>query len=267
MARKPGKEETPTAARCLATLMLHHAPEVRSAAAAAAQEVSATGICFADQLLAAVQECEAAPPFGIMLVDAAMAAEDGGGALTALGLSERLLRALLAISAHTAAKQGSAGCPVNKLYGTYVARLLLATHHPRVLGMRHDIHAPWRSVRRTFPGHGAALASALAADAREAVAVLMGPAGMHSTSTAEQIAATAALGALMSEAGKACFAAVIEELAQLVDRTKHDMLSADDIKIFQTPEGAQSYRDMVWDSRACKMLAICYSWHKKLHMA
>ena len=69
------------------------------------------------------------------------------------------------------------------------------------------------------------------------VDVFFGAEGINSPDLAEQRAANLAISSAMADAPGSVYPALHSALARAVDRTQHDSVSPDEVKIFFTPAG------------------------------
>ncbi|KAJ8616836.1 hypothetical protein MRB53_036208 [Persea americana] len=148
--------------------------------------------------------------------------------------SEVLVKALLLISS-TALVSGPNTC----------AKLFFCSHHPCIVGTSCR-NAVWKRLQRSLQRHGFDVITIISADVGTICKDLLGSMGLTSTNTLEQHAAIGSLSTLMSTIPSDTFLEFEKHLKELPDRTSHDTLSENDIKIFETPEGVLSSEQGVY---------------------
>ena len=169
-------------------------------------------------------------------------------------LSERFAAALLAITpgrptevssthSHTARHEDARGHDPALVTGAHLqpdllAFLMAAAHHPSITRGRARGRPAWRAVRKRLHPPPQQW---LSASPEAAVSVLLGPEGVASRVLSSRVAACSALGCCMAEAPEQTYPAVMAALLQHLDRKQHDALTPDDIKIFQTAEGIETF--------------------------
>ncbi|CAN1233879.1 Protein ILITYHIA [Linum perenne] len=147
---------------------------------------------------------------------------------------EILVKAFFLISSVTLASSSSVS-----------EHILLCSHHPSILGIaKRD--AVWKRLHRCLRTQGFDVIAIISADARNLCKVLLGPGGLTSSNAIEQEAAINSLSTLMSIMPSDIYLEFEKHLESLPDRYSHNMLSANDIQVFQTPEGMLSVEQGVY---------------------
>ncbi|CAN0892758.1 Protein ILITYHIA [Linum grandiflorum] len=123
--------------------------------------------------------------------------------------------------------------------------ILFCAHHPSILGIakRDSI---WKRLHRCLRTQGFDVIATISADAKNLCKVLLGPGGLTSSNAIEQEAAINSLSTLMSIMPSDIYLEFQKHLESLPDRYAHNMLSGNDIQVFQTPEGMLSVEQGVY---------------------
>ncbi|KAK1290119.1 hypothetical protein QJS10_CPB18g01878 [Acorus calamus] len=119
------------------------------------------------------------------------------------------------------------------------ARLLICSHHPFLVGSGHR-DTVWKRLQRNLQKHGFDVIDIITANVGTIGEDLLGPLGLKNSNIQEQHAAISSLSTLMKIVPSDIFLEFEKYMRRIPDRSLHDGLSANDIKIFNTPEGVLS---------------------------
>ncbi|KAK9804294.1 hypothetical protein WJX72_005256 [[Myrmecia] bisecta] len=213
---------TETLCRTQLLLLLHYSTPVRQAASRAVSACVPSSMSLSEALFQALYHWMQNPQ-ELPLTSAAQPAEDGATASVVL-LANRFCQALLALTPRS----------VQVLSVRGLARLMLAAHHPVVGGACAKPLGGWQAASRKL-GNVQALLTPGEADTL--VHLMFGPDGVGSHDSAQRKAAGRALGSVMAVSPDIMHQPISAALVKAVDRTEHDVLSPNEIKIYETPEG------------------------------
>ncbi|XP_073011814.1 protein ILITYHIA isoform X1 [Typha latifolia] len=119
------------------------------------------------------------------------------------------------------------------------SRLIFCSHHPCIASSnRHN--GVWKRVQRNLQRHGYNFADIIVTNVETVCKELLGPAGLLSSNSLEQHGSLCSLSTLMTITPNDTFVEFEKHFNQLPDRSLHDKLSDNEIKIFYTPEGQLS---------------------------
>lgn len=214
--------------------LCHSSWEVRKIASAAVQRLHSSGSRFSEEFL--VEFCEWLPVLGERLSLAKTGDADNAidSSLPIIPPAEILVNALLVLASADLAKNPST-----------CTRLLIFSHHPCLArGSRKNV--VWKILIRSLRRRGLDVTCTLATEPGLVCEILLGPTGVMNSGCLESQAAIYALSTAMQIIPKETFTEFIKRLEQLQERSLHDVLSENDIKIFNTPEGTLSSEQGVY---------------------
>lgn len=125
------------------------------------------------------------------------------------------------------------------------SRLLFCSHHPCIIGTGCT-DAVWKRLQRNLRRHGFDVIDIVAANVGSICKDLLGSMGLMSLDALDQQAALCSLAELMKIAPNETFSEFEMHFIKLPDRSLHDALSENDIKVFYTPEGELSTEQGVY---------------------
>lgn len=147
---------------------------------------------------------------------------------------EVLVKALVLISSAALAADPSSS-----------VRVIFCSHHPCVVGTaKRD--AVWRRLYKCLQTLGFDIIGIFSADVGNLSKGLLGPMGLMSANPLEQEAAISSLSTLMSITPRDTYIEFEKHLQNLPDRYSHNMLSENDVLVFNTPEGVLSNEQGVY---------------------
>lgn len=147
---------------------------------------------------------------------------------------EVLVKALVRISSAALAADPSSS-----------VRVIFCSHHPCVVGTaKRD--AVWRRLYKCLQTLGFDIIGIFSADVGNLSKGLLGPMGLMSANPLEQEAAISSLSTLMSITPRDTYIEFEKHLQNLPDRYSHNMLSENDVLVFNTPEGVLSNEQGVY---------------------
>lgn len=147
---------------------------------------------------------------------------------------EVLVKALVLISSAALAADPSSS-----------VRVIFCSHHPCVVGTaKRD--AVWRRLYKCLQTLGFDIIGIFSADVGNLSKGLLGPMGLMSANPLEQQAAISSLSTLMSITPRDTYIEFEKHLQNLPDRYSHNMLSENDVLVFNTPEGVLSNEQGVY---------------------
>lgn len=214
--------------------LCHSSWEVRRVASAAVKRLHSSGSRFSEEFL--VEFCVWLPVLGerLSVAKTGDAENTTDSSLPIMPPAEILIKALLVLASPDLAKDPST-----------CTRLLFCAHHP-CLARGSQKNVVWKILIRSLRRHGLDVTHTLATEPRSVCEILLGTTGMMNLGCLESQAAIYALSTAMQIIPKEIFTEFIERLEQLPERSLHDGLSENDIKIFNTPEGTLSSEQGVY---------------------
>ncbi|XP_009587833.1 protein ILITYHIA isoform X1 [Nicotiana tomentosiformis] len=147
---------------------------------------------------------------------------------------EVMVKALIVMSSATLAAAPSA-----------CLQVVFCSHHPCLIGTAKR-NSVWRRVQKCLLKHGIDVIGLVTTNVVGLCKGLLGSTGLLSGNHFEQEAAINSLSTLMSMLPKETYTEFEKHFNNLPDRSTHDMLSENDIQIFQTPEGLLSTEQGVY---------------------
>ncbi|MFS7937446.1 putative armadillo-like helical, translational activator Gcn1, TOG domain-containing protein [Helianthus anomalus] len=147
---------------------------------------------------------------------------------------EVLVKALLVISSGVLAAAPSS-----------CIRLIFCSHHPCLVGTAKK-DTVWKRLQKCLRALGFDVIGHIMTDVGNMCQSLLGPMGLMSTSHLEQEAAINALSSLMTITPAETYVEFDKYLKSSPDWAAHDLLSQNDIQIFNTPEGMLSTEQGVY---------------------
>lgn len=118
-------------------------------------------------------------------------------------------------------------------------RILFCSHHPSVVGSGNR-DSVWRRISKCLQTCGFDVMDIFSHEITRICEDLVGTLGLMSPNSLEQQAAVYSLCTLMSMAPTDTYAQFEKHLTNFPDRHAHDVLSPNDIEVFNTPEGTLS---------------------------
>ncbi|KAL4028354.1 hypothetical protein IC575_011547 [Cucumis melo] len=117
--------------------------------------------------------------------------------------------------------------------------IMLCSHHPCLVGTakRDSI---WKRVNKCLQAHGLSFIGTISTNIENLCKGILGPQGLMNTAIDRREAAIYSLCTLMTIAPKEVYTEFEKHFENKSDRHSHNMLSENDIQIFQTPEGMLS---------------------------
>lgn len=228
------------ASALLTLLLLHPSSAVRARARDEARAVAAAGgAASAEQLRSALLEwLRRQEDQGALFADGTSEAADSSGQPGASAASaDAAAAAVLALCPPGAATPASALPGVLLLAHRRAARQAATLTHP---GKAPRAGALWRLIAaRIRAADPATFSEALSTPegAEAAAAALLGASGLASERPEDRDAALAAAASLAEWSPDAALGAVLRGLAEMADAAPHAALSAQDVKVYFTPEG------------------------------
>lgn len=214
--------------------LCHSSWEVRRVASATVKRLHSSGSRFSEEFL--VEFCEWLPVLGecLSLAKTGDAENAIDSSLPTMPPAEFLVNALLVLASADLAKNPST-----------CTRLLLCSHHPCLArGRRKNI--VWKILIRSLRRNGLDITCTVATEPGVVCEILLGRTGMMNSGCLESQAAIYALSTVMQIIPKETFTEFVKRLEQLPERSLHDVLSENDIKIFNTAEGTLSSEQGVY---------------------
>ncbi|XP_076949401.1 protein ILITYHIA-like isoform X2 [Bidens hawaiensis] len=147
---------------------------------------------------------------------------------------EVLVKGLLVISSGVLAA-GPSSC----------IRLIFCSHHPCLVGTAKK-DSVWKRLQRCLRALGFDAIGYVMTDVSSVCQSLLGPMGLMSSSHLEQEAAIYALSSLMTITPAETYVEFDKHMKSSPDWAAHDLLTENDIKIFNTPEGMLSTEQGVY---------------------
>ncbi|XP_059308205.1 protein ILITYHIA isoform X2 [Lycium ferocissimum] len=151
---------------------------------------------------------------------------------------EVMVKALLIMSSATLAAAPSA-----------CLQVVFCSHHPCLIGTAKR-NSVWRRVQKCLHKHGVDVIGLVTTNVVGLCKGLLGPTGLMSGNHFAQEAAINSLSTLMTMLPEETYMEFEKHFNNLSDRAAHDMLSENDIQIFQTPEGMLSTEQGVYIAEA-----------------
>ncbi|KAJ3693130.1 hypothetical protein LUZ60_012225 [Juncus effusus] len=142
--------------------------------------------------------------------------------------NEALIKCLILIAPYSV----SSGIPP-------YSRLILCSHHPCIVSERNP-NSVWKRLQRALRKNGYDILELIASNVKLICKDLLGEMGLFNVNSQEKNAALWSLSTLMSIIPNDTFTEFEKSFNELPDRSLHDSLSENDIKIFYTPEGELS---------------------------
>ncbi|KGN61327.2 protein ILITYHIA [Cucumis sativus] len=123
--------------------------------------------------------------------------------------------------------------------------IMLCSHHPCLVGTakRDSI---WKRVNKCLQAHGLSFIGTVSTNIENLCKGILGPQGLMNTAIDRREAAIYSLCTLMTIAPKEVYTEFEKHFENTSDRHSHNMLSENDIQIFQTPEGMLSSEQGVY---------------------